>query len=279
MKPTSIIFLVLSVLLAAGGVALCYTAGNMAEKQEIPLYEQTLDEDGNRIVSRDFTDDDINRFRLDLRDTDVNIIGGADECRVELINFPSNGYNLSSATKTVTVENSMGMLSGLKVTESGFRFSGLRHYLNADTWSDDLPRTVNIYVSSAQSLKKLDINLERGSISVKDITGSADFSFTLKSGDIVAENLRTESVFRFTGTGETNITLDNVQAGDMSVEAENGDIAFNLTGYDYHSFKIVSSDGVTFSDMYKGMTYEHNGYIQDTVILLHTKDGSVVVGG
>ena len=54
MKPTSIIFLIISVMLALVGILLCFTATNMANDQGVAIFTQTGDADSNYTSVHEF---------------------------------------------------------------------------------------------------------------------------------------------------------------------------------------------------------------------------------
>ena len=59
MKPTSVIFLIVSVLLACLGVVLCMTATSLANEQGISLFTQIGDDDDNYVHYESFTEEEL----------------------------------------------------------------------------------------------------------------------------------------------------------------------------------------------------------------------------
>ena len=62
MKPTSVIFLIVSILLACVGFLLCITASSMATEQGIGLFSLVGDEDDNYVATQTFTEEDLKKI-------------------------------------------------------------------------------------------------------------------------------------------------------------------------------------------------------------------------
>ena len=71
MKPTSVIFLIFSIILIASGVGVLFLAQSMADNENIALFSQSVDDDDNLIDTYDYTDDSIGHITLNLRDADI----------------------------------------------------------------------------------------------------------------------------------------------------------------------------------------------------------------
>ena len=85
MKPTSIIFLVVSVLLIIGGVIACTVAKDIAVTDGYTLFHDA--EGGGTYVRHDFKSSDVNKIELVVTDAEIHIYGGAEESYIEFFNF------------------------------------------------------------------------------------------------------------------------------------------------------------------------------------------------
>ena len=144
MKPTSIIFLCLSVLLVVGGIVTCYIASGMARDAGIELFETSSDIEGNNIINNELDADGLNKVSLILKNADVAIHGGAESSYIELVNYGTNTYSYAVSNGILSVDESVGFLSLLNFTDTSVSFGGLRQYLKWRGKSGE-PRSVNIY--------------------------------------------------------------------------------------------------------------------------------------
>ena len=103
MKPTSVIFLIVSVLLACLGVILCMTATSIANEQGIGLFDQVGDGDDNYIHYETFVEEELKKIVVKVSDVKVNVIGGAEESKIELVNFPNNAYQIQAGRSTLQI--------------------------------------------------------------------------------------------------------------------------------------------------------------------------------
>ena len=90
MRPTSMIFLVLSLILIFGGFMTCSIAKSMAASENISIYDQVFDENGDAIYTYNISEQAINKLALTFSDVDVTVVGGASSSYVELKNFDVN---------------------------------------------------------------------------------------------------------------------------------------------------------------------------------------------
>ena len=62
MKPTSVIFLIVAVLLACVGFLLCMTATSLATEQGIGLFAQIGDDDDNYVATETINEEDLKKI-------------------------------------------------------------------------------------------------------------------------------------------------------------------------------------------------------------------------
>lgn len=63
MKPTSLIFLALSLILLVGGFMVCGVAKSMAKNQGIRIYDQEINKDGDSVYTYNIADDTVYKAR------------------------------------------------------------------------------------------------------------------------------------------------------------------------------------------------------------------------
>ena len=82
MKPTSIIFLIVSVALALAGLVTMRIAEGIGVREGIQVVADTTD-DGDSVFTYDFSEDSIGKISVSVGTADINIIGGADKPYIE----------------------------------------------------------------------------------------------------------------------------------------------------------------------------------------------------
>jgi len=179
MKPTSVIFLVVSVLLIIGGMITCSVAKDIAITDSYTLFSDT--ENGGTYTRHDFDSAEINKIELLVSDAEINVYGGAEQSYIEFYNFRDGMHTVSTAGKTISLDEIPHLKSPFDFS-SGFSFSGLRYFLRSDT-KDLGPKKVNIYLDTAASLKILSIEADNCTVNMEKIY--AQFDLVLEStGDV-----------------------------------------------------------------------------------------------
>ena len=77
MKPVSIIFLVVALLFGIGGYACMRVGQSMAAKEGVDLLAGTAVGDEDYIYTYEYDDDTIGKISVNVKEADINIIGGA----------------------------------------------------------------------------------------------------------------------------------------------------------------------------------------------------------
>ena len=202
MKPTSIIFLVVSVLLIIGGVITCSIAKDVAVTDGYILFHDS--DSGGTYVRQDFRASDINKIELVFTDAEVNIYGGAEESYIEFFNFRDCLYRLSTSGNTLSLDE-IPNLKSLLSFQGGFSFSGMRYFLRFG--NEKLgPKKVNVYIGADSALKVIALSGESCTLHAETIGTQADMQITMdKSLTLVGRDIRTASAFSISAP---NITLD-----------------------------------------------------------------------
>ena len=85
MKPTSVIFLIVAVLIICLGVLLCITGNSMATDMGVSIFAQTGDSENNFSTTETFESEELKKVVLNFTDVNVNVYGGAEEEKEELV--------------------------------------------------------------------------------------------------------------------------------------------------------------------------------------------------
>ena len=216
MKPTSIIFLIISVLLIIAGFITVGVAGHMGASEGIVLNDSA--EDATEIY--EYEKDNIGKIIVNVEDADINIIGGAAKSYVELINFFDGTYDLTSTNRVLTVRDSIDMTDIEGVASLAMNFKGLRGVVNYMK-SRGLEKTVNIYLTDAYPINVANCTIGTGNVTVKSNKNPTDYIMNIGTGTAELTDVYTTSKLE-TVIGEGGVTLDNCQVSHLVCDIEKG---------------------------------------------------------
>lgn len=243
MRPTSVIFLILSVVMIAGGVVTCISAQKIAEANDIELLVQETDENFNGIETYEFDDINTNKITLKLKEVDVNIYGNAEATYIKLTNFSKNTFEYSISNKNLTVDDSINLYSLFQFTSGGLNFNGLRHFIYYDRFKDK-QKTVDIYINRQDDIKQFDISVESGTITVSDIPKQADFLLKVGEGEVNISNMKIISTITVQiGTGDFNINTVSM-SGTIDASIDNGNVYANVKNNNYRGYRLSVENGI-----------------------------------
>lgn len=268
MKPTSIIFLIVSVVLIAAGLATCFIATNMAEADGIALYAHTLDENKNSIFTSDINEKGITKIEIKVDNCNVNVIGDAETSKIELVNFTEGMYSFNVTGKIVTLDETPNIAAMLKFWENGFKFKGMRHIirLTSNQSSDGgKEKAVNIYLTKAEAVKIMNITVSKGNVDVDSMYSQTDYSLAIESGTASFLSVKTTSTVTVTGK-ECDINVAQSLLRNLNTEIDSGNIICNT--YTFSNVQINLNSGRVFIEATRDLKNYHT--------TLSTKGGQVV---
>lgn len=230
MKPVSVIFLLVSVVLVITGIIMCSAAMLQANNTGVELYD-TVIVDGRSEAVYDFSSENISKIQIDVNDCNVEIVYGASEDKVIIRNFSSAGYVYDIENKAVLVEDAMNISSLedvlIDVAQGDFHFKGFRYFLRDRELSGE-QKEITVYLSGKFDIKVVDVAVENGMISVKNGTGSTDYTLYAEKGDIYLSDTVTDSVANLE-TGEGNIRVMGVTASSVEMKTGKGNIDADIS--------------------------------------------------
>jgi len=272
MKPTSVIFLILSVILIAAGFVICITAQKMAEANDIQLFYQETDFEENGIEFYEFKL--VNKISLYLGDADVKIIFGAEKSEVKLVNFSKNTYECLVSNKNLSIDDSISFISLFKITSEGFNFEGLRHFMQYNRFKDK-DKYIEIYVSDDNEIKQFDIEVDNGDVSIINVPNQADYNISIGKGNLDLGIDRSISNVKIeVKNGDVRIAAPNTYTGNIDIKIGEGNLYSDIRDNQTRSYKLDTKNGeVTFFGNLKDNTFEIN-----PIESLYTFDVSVDKG-
>lgn len=217
MKRISKLFLLIAAIIAVSGILICLLGLGICSKTGEQILASKIGED--RGYTYEFGDKDADKIKINVTDADVTIKGGGDRSYIEVINFNENlsSYVANNAmvsfTETGAASDAMGNL------ESILSFKGLRYILRPTP--AQRAKSINIYLSSDESVRAFDIKIGRGSVYIENIGTNSDYDVTLESGKVSLYDISTESTVTVEATGDmvTDVTLRRVSADSVTLSA------------------------------------------------------------
>ena len=284
MKPTSVIFLIVAVLLACVGFLLCMTATSLATEQGIGLFDQVGDADDNYLSTETINEEDLKKIVVKVGDVKVNVIGGATEAKIELVNFMNNSYQIQAGRSTLQISDNSGISGIVDIDNFKINFHGFRDYLHylSDyiAGKPQKEQILNIYLTDTVDLVNFNITLGSGDLTLSNMSADCDYKIILENGVVEIDNVTTDSSIQIESTVSSNIEINNVETDElrimspksecfieisdttfsraMYVEAKSGDIVYDRLEADFAGLDVkfdapgntISVYGTNYSDSY-----------------------------
>ncbi|MCQ2432279.1 MAG: DUF4097 domain-containing protein [Clostridia bacterium] len=237
MKPSSIIFLIVSVAVIVAGLVLCTAGINMAREQDIALFEtDVIVEDGD-VVRTEVFDTEITKVKMNLTDVSVTVKPSkTGETYLELRNFRLGTFDASVQNKILIIDNSTSLFSLMHIAEGSFNFRGLRHYLT-DKTSTNTEKSVCLYLAPETELKSLDITASSGYMNIEGFTTNTDYNVSVVNGSVRLADLQTRS--------NTSISTDNGYVVYNSVRSNKVNVVIGNGGFDGYFIMVPSESNIT----------------------------------
>lgn len=297
MKPTSVIFIIISVILACIGVLLCITASNMANEQGIGIFSQTGDANNNFITAHEFDSSELKKIVINANDVDVNVYGGSAKDMIELVNFSAGTYDYTVSKSTLQLSDNQGITSLVDLENFKINFNGFRDYLHYYKYRDKA-RTVNLYVTDAATVINLLITADSGNVtlnnlhlnkSAEDGKYYCDYKIKVGSGDVTLSHVSTESTIEIESSVNSRINLMGVQCNELQVNAvrgvltlrqlsihhklyanmKSGSVDYQRTESNFAGFNVLLQAGNGLLRVY-GNTVNTGKYTEDNIVVPET---------
>ena len=270
MRPTSVIFLIISILLACVGGMLCLSAMTMAEESGEVLFESVENEDGNFVTTKYFglaegenpdhssSKNNIKKMEFNFENVDVVIKGGQDVNKIELYNFTEGVYSYkTSVGGALSIDDLTGLLKMVSFSSSGINFKGFRNLLFYFDYAK-LERQVVVYLRDDTNVTNISCTVNNGSISVENLTKTCDIKLTASAGDVSVKNIaKDSSVTVSLGTGsvlveDSSLYVLTVDADTapvdikncpitraLEVSVDNGDVSYDHVAATFEGFDVI----------------------------------------
>ena len=280
MRPTSVIFLIISILVACLGVMLCLGAVSMAEENGEELFATVKQEDGNYVITKYFglaegedsdpssNKNDTKKMELVFQNVDVTIKGGSDINKIEFYNFTDGMFSYkTSVGGALTVEDLTGLMKMISFGTSGINFKGFRNLLFYREYSK-LDRKVIIYISNDSNVNNIKCSVKNGNITVENMERPCDFTLSAEEGDMdISGVYKTSSLTVSAGKG--SVTVRDSSLYELSITSESASVDVRKTDvFKTTSISVKNAD----------VRYDHEGLTFDGYdVEIKALDGKLTV--
>ncbi len=281
MRPASVIFLIISVLIIAAGLGLCFFAQNKAEKEGVELFEDVSEENGDIVEIIDFAEEDleIGRLSFSLSDCEVSVSSG-ERSYVELVNFEEGRYIRSTTNQTLSIEDTISFRSILGFAEHG-EFKGIRQYLQYYSNSRDKierDKKINVYINPQDNIKIYEIKVKKGNVTLGDLSArNADYKIFVGAGDVTIGNITKSSTIDIeVNNGNVNAEVKNIQK--LVVKIGVGDFSAKVLAPENQNYNLTVVTGkINFLDKTLTSPHNENHPIASSDITVSVEEGSITI--
>lgn len=224
MKPVSIVFIIISVLLIILGAITCSVGVVQAKTQNVQLFD-TKNENDEIVNTFDFSSEDIGKIEINAGDADVKIVCGAESNKIEVKNYSSTNYVCQVENKALVMESGFNILSLTDLAQGEIRFKGFRYYLSDFLHGKNIgPKSVTVYVSDTKDIKIFDISVGDGNVEISKSNYDSDFTVNVVNGDVTLSEIITNSSVSVNVKEKGDVTIEGVVSNVLSVKTEDGSV-------------------------------------------------------
>lgn len=226
MKPASIIFLVVALVVTSVGFFLCRKAEKQAAAEGVELFNSSTDEDGNRVSTLRYDTDAMQKISVTLNKGTVYLRSGTEQ-KVETYNMLDGFYLKGVSTNMLQINDTLGVVDMFKEGGLGLSFDGLRNVLR----SFDLirkERSVVIYVPDGAALNSFSVSVRSGDIVLENLSTGADLSLETGEGAVRLRSVSAAGLLQISAANG-GVSLTEGFAGDLRISADKGDVSLDNT--------------------------------------------------
>lgn len=247
MRPASVIFLVIGLLLVIVGSVICGRAERLASDDGFSLLEKEEDAEGNTIKTYEITkasedDPEVNKILVRIEGVDVEIRGGEERSFVEIYN--KNGvFNCYISNKVMKISNQLKLAEIVESNGSNFEFNGLRRYMDFDIFRTKEKKVV-IHLCETDPLKQIELQVTGCNVTMTGVQEDIDLIVKATAATVDLQDIRTASIISVTGK-DCSFNCSDLLFSEMNVKGENCKLSLNERGYGslYTFGYTVTADG------------------------------------
>ena len=124
-RTASVVAVIVAAVLILSGIIVCAVGSAAAKSSGVMIYPE--DENGNSVYKYDFTEKNITKISVSVKDSDITVTHGGTSSYIEIRNFNANYYKLSTENNILSFSEIDNVASMFKFWEGGFSFKGMRY--------------------------------------------------------------------------------------------------------------------------------------------------------
>lgn len=267
MKPRSIIFLIISAFLIISGVILCLVGVGMAKSADQELFTSISDD--KTYYKQDFSGGEISKIEFLVKDAEINVFGNSSSSYIEYINYNPNLYSITTTSRIISFDEIPDFSSMIKFWENGFGFKGLRHVFNRKNFSaSGKDKIINLYIGTGSGLSNINIEGDETRVNIKDAYLKEGCKIEIKSGNINAEGLITDSYITIK-TNSADVEALKTSTKNFSVTSSESNINVSACAFDNIDVGLKSGS----------VNIENKEISNSTSYILSSDSGNILLNG
>ena len=210
------------------------------------------DENGNSVYKYDFTEKNITKISVSVKDSDITVTHGGTSSYIEIRNFNANYYKLSTENNILSFSEIDNVASMFKFWEGGFSFKGMRYLFRFGDGGRGM-KTVTVNIADTSMLKTVSVSEESGSFSLTGADVSADYILSLGKASADISGLSTTSVLSVSSSAGASMKISDCRAKEFSLSGGGGNFSLSGISADRADFSLKSGEivgeNLTFTEL------------------------------
>ena len=156
-RTASVVAVIVAAVLILSGIIVCAVGSAAAKSSGVMIYPE--DENGNSVYKYDFTEKNITKISVSVKDSDITVTHGGTSSYIEIRNFNANYYKLSTENNILSFSEIDNVASMFKFWEGGFSFKGMRYLFRFGDGGRGM-KTVTVNIADTSMLKTFSVSEE-----------------------------------------------------------------------------------------------------------------------
>ena len=249
-RTASVVAVIVAAVLILSGIIVCAVGSAAAKSSGVMIYPE--DENGNSVYKYDFTEKNITKISVSVKDSDITVTHGGTSSYIEIRNFNANYYKLSTENNILSFSEIDNVASMFKFWEGGFSFKGMRYLFRFGDGGRGM-KTVTVNIADTSMLKTVSVSEESGSFSLTGADVSADYILSLGKASADISGLSTTSVLSVSSSAGASMKISDCRAKEFSLSGGGGNFSLSGISADRADFSLKSGEivgeNVTFTEL------------------------------
>ena len=249
-RTGSVVAVIVAAVLILSGIIVCAVGSAAAKSSGVMIYPE--DENGNSVYKYDFTEKNITKISVSVKDSDITVTHGGTSSYIEIRNFNANYYKLSTENNILSFSEIDNVASMFKFWEGGFSFKGMRYLFRFGDGGRGM-KTVTVNIADTSMLKTVSVSEESGSFSLTGADVSADYILSLGKASADISGLSTTSVLSVSSSAGASMKISDCRAKEFSLSGGGGNFSLSGISADRADFSLKSGEivgeNVTFTEL------------------------------